>query len=477
MTKANDLQTRLRQLPAIDELLRSHPVGALIKQYGRSLTTSALREASDNYRQQIINGATAPTTDTPEDDTASIVIAGEQQLQHWTQTQLRPVFNLTGTVLHTNLGRAPLPRVAIDAMSKLAAASNVEFDLNSGRRGDRDSLVETLICRLTGAEAATVVNNNAAAVLLVLNALARRREVLVSRGELVEIGGSFRIPDVMARAGAKLREVGTTNRTHAADYATAIDTKSALIMKVHTSNYVVEGFTAAVAETALAKLAHENELPFVVDLGSGTLIDLSDYGLPREQTVAETIHNGADIVTFSGDKLLGGPQCGVIAGSAALIKRIKKNPLKRALRVDKITLAALEAVLGLYLHPEALSQELPALRLLTRPQPDIQQQAERLLPRIAAALNDIATVSIEACKSQIGSGAMPVDVLPSAAFKLMPTRGGGRAPERLAKQLRQLEQPIIGRVADGALWLDLRCLDDEALFINQLETISSGNKT
>ncbi|MGR8921325.1 MAG: L-seryl-tRNA(Sec) selenium transferase, partial [Gammaproteobacteria bacterium] len=407
-------QDLMRSVPSIDELLRDPDAAALVDAYGRDLVTAELRLAAAAARDALAaEGEAALGASTP----AALLETAAGALAALMRPALVPVFNLTGTVLHTNLGRAPLPAEAVAAMSAVAAgASNLEFDLARGKRGDRDSLVEDWICRLTGAEAATVVNNNAAAVLLVLNSLARRREVPVSRGELVEIGGSFRIPDVMARAGTRLVEVGTTNRTHARDFEEALCERTALVMKVHTSNYVVEGFTAAVPEAELAAIAHAAGLPFVVDLGSGTLIDLSTYSLPREQTVAETLAQGADLVTFSGDKLLGGPQCGVVAGRADLVRRVRKNPMKRALRVDKLTLAALGAVLRLYADPARLPERLPALRLLTRAEDAIRAAAERVLPALVAALPDDAEVAVEACRSQIGSGAMPVDLLPSAAL-------------------------------------------------------------
>ena len=384
---------------------------------------------------------------------------------------LRKVFNLTGTVLHTNLGRAPLPQQALDAIAHVASgASNLEFDLATGRRGERDDHVEPWLRRLTGAVAATVVNNNAAALMLVLNTLAARREVLVSRGELVEIGGGFRLPQVMARAGCRLVEVGTTNRTHLADFAEAISPKTALLLKVHTSNYEVRGFTAAADPRALAALAKARGVPFVVDLGSGALVDLARFGLPHEPTPAEALAEGADLVTFSGDKLLGGPQAGMVVGRADLIAAIRRNPMKRAMRCDKLTLAALGAVLALYADPERLPDHLPALRWLTRPAAEIAAAAERLAPAVSGWLGTSVDVDVVAVQSQIGSGSLPVDLLPSFAVRLRPAtakRGSGRALDALAAALRGLAIPVIGRIAHGALLLDLRCLasvDDETAF-------------
>jgi len=454
------------RLPAVDRLLNTPQLTAAAAEHGRALTVATLREVLAEARATLGRGDVV--------DSAEDALAGEtaRRLSTLMTPDLRRVFNLTGTVLHTNLGRAPLPPEAIEAMTEVArGASNLEYDLARGRRGDRDDHLEAWLCRLTGAEAATVVNNNAAAVLLVLNSLARRKEVAVSRGELIEIGGAFRMPDIMARAGCRLVEVGTTNRTHARDYTEAIGPRSAALMKVHTSNYVVEGFTAAVGEAELAELAHAHDLPLISDLGSGSLVDLSQYGLPAEPTVADTWRAGADVVTFSGDKLLGGPQAGLIVGRRELIARIKKNPMKRAMRCDKLTIAALGAVLRLHADPERLRQRLPALALLTRPLPEIEALAARLRPVLQNALGADFAVTIADTASQIGSGSLPVGRLPSKAVTITwarTGRGSGAALKRLAGALRRLPLPVIGRVQDDALWLDLRCLDDEDGFVRQL---------
>jgi L-seryl-tRNA(Ser) seleniumtransferase len=456
-----------KRLPAVDRVLQQLP--DLIEVHGRQLVTGCVRAELAAAREGLKH-------DLPLPDEASLLAAIRRRADDAGRANLRPVFNLTGTVLHTNLGRAQLAEEAIALMVEAARSPcALEYDLASGGRGDRDDLVSGLLAELVAGGspdiAATIVNNNAAAVLLTLNALAQGKEAVVSRGELVEIGGAFRIPDVMRRAQVRLHEIGTTNRTHAKDYAEAIGPKTALLMKVHTSNYAVTGFTATVDEQQVASIAHAADLPFVVDLGSGTLCDFAAYGLPPEPTPQQALAAGADIVTFSGDKLLGGPQAGLIVGRKDLIAKIKKNPLKRALRVGKTTLAALEATLRLYRDPDRLAERLPTLRLLTRPVGDMAALGERLLPAMQVALDGFASVSIEACASQIGSGALPVERLPSAALVCRPVaKKPGKSLLALERAFRSLPKPVIGYIRDDAYHLDLRGLEakDEARFLAQL---------
>ncbi|MGO9933100.1 MAG: L-seryl-tRNA(Sec) selenium transferase [Steroidobacteraceae bacterium] len=465
-----DPPARASDIPSLDRLLNDTVFAPLLARYARTQVTAALRGEVERLRQRAVSGGL------PADALSAEAIARSvgSSLERRTRPRLRAVFNLTGTVLHTNLGRAPLPDAAVQSVLRaLAAPVNLEFDLNSGGRGDRDDVVEPLLCELTGAQAATVVNNNAAAVLLMLNTVANRREVIVSRGELLEIGGAFRIPDVMRSAGAKLVEVGTTNRTHASDYADAILEHTALLMKVHTSNYAISGFTASVSLPELAALGHARGVPVGVDLGSGSLLDLGIWGLPKEPTARDAIAAGADLVSFSGDKLLGGPQAGIIVGRRDLISRLKKNPLKRALRVGKLTLAALEPVLALYRAPEMLADRLTTLGLLTRSAAAIEAQTRRLLPMVQAALGGLYEVTAAPMMSQIGSGALPTGQLQSFGLRLCKAAGKRGSLGRLEAMLREAQRPILGRCADKALWLDLRCLEaaDEPEFAAQWSSL------
>ncbi len=451
------------KLPSVDRLVNHSSLSALLVEHGAPLLTRCAREVLAQARVSVLAGQRVESDE--------LVESVDTEVARALRPSLRRVFNLTGTVLHTNLGRAPLPESAIAAIAAVArGASNLEFDLEAGKRGDRQDHVEDYLRRLTGAERALVVNNNAAAVLLTLNSLALRRQVPVSRGELIEIGGAFRMPDIMARAGSKLVEVGTTNRTRASDFEAAINPRTALLMKVHTSNYQIRGFTQQVGEQELAAVAHAHDLPLVTDLGSGSLVDLENLGLPHEPTASEALLAGADLVTFSGDKLLGGPQAGIIAGRGELVAKIARNPMARALRPDKLTLAALAAVLRLYEDPAWLAARLPALRWLTREPAAIEVMAERLAPIVQARCSGLR-VGIEATRGQVGSGALPVDSLDSFALKIdLPgIRRPGKRLQALARSLRELPLPVIGRIADDALWLDLRCLDDEAEFIDNLQ--------
>ncbi len=469
-TRADDTAAEAagaRDLPSVDAVLRTQPGLTLLERFGHLPTVEAIRATIAAARGRPGAALTA----------AEATHAALARLEAAQAPRLKPVFNLTGTVLHTNLGRALLAEAAIEAATAaMRNAVTLEFDLDDGRRGERDDLVRDLVCALTGAEDATVVNNNAAAVLITLNSLASGRRVAVSRGELIEIGGSFRLPDIMRRAGAKLVEVGTTNRTHRHDYEEAIDARTALLLKVHPSNYRIEGFTSEVAARDLAILAHERGVPLVHDLGSGTLIDLSRYGLPREPTVAESVAAGADLVTFSGDKLFGGPQAGFIVGRRDLIARINRNPLKRALRIDKIRLAAIEATLQLYRDPERLAMRLPTLRALARRHDEIAACARRLEQPVAAQLPDRFQVEVVPCTSQIGSGAAPVETLHSAGLAIRPAgaRRAGRALAGLTAALRRLPVPVLGRVTEQALLLDLRCLEDEAGFLRNMESLRAA---
>ncbi|MGI9523303.1 MAG: L-seryl-tRNA(Sec) selenium transferase [Hyphomicrobiaceae bacterium] len=457
---------RLSALPSIGRLLETESAMALVRSFGRTAVTGVLREVLEERRSALRTGRAVDL------DLFAILAQSSEILKTRSLPSLRPVFNMTGTVLHTNLGRSALPDAAIAAIAEVAhGACTLEFDVRAGARGDRDTHVVSDICAITGATDATVVNNNAAAIMLVLNTLAPGRDVPVSRGELVEIGGSFRIPDIMARSGCHLVEVGTTNRTHLSDFANAIGPQTAMIMKVHASNYVIEGFTKVVPEKELASLCRDHGIPFVNDLGSGTLVNLEDFGLPHEPTPMDALRSGADIVTFSGDKLLGGPQAGIIVGRKDLIAQIKSNPMRRALRCDKLTIAALSEVLRIYRNPDRLAEQLPVLSDLSRPVDEIRTVAERVLAAFKRFLGGKGDAIVVDCYSEIGSGALPMRTLASAGVGLYPSPdepSEGKALKRIAAALRALPVPVIGRIHNGALILDMRCLRDEEKLIEQL---------
>jgi L-seryl-tRNA(Ser) seleniumtransferase len=455
--------------PSVDTVLSQESGVVAVARFGRTATVAVVRATLERFRAGRRADAAPVTVETVAFVALECLIAADAP-------SLRPVFNLTGTVLHTNLGRAILPETAIQAVIlAMRHTVNLEYDIATGKRGERDDHVSGLVRELTDAEDCVVVNNNAAAVLLALSSLSQGKETIVSRGELIEIGGSFRIPDIMRRAGAKLREVGTTNRTHPADYEDAISSCTAAIMKVHTSNYRVQGFTAEVEGPTLATIARKHNLPLIDDLGSGTLVDLSQYGMSRERTVQDALKGGADLVTFSGDKLLGGPQVGIIAGRRDLVQRCARNPLKRALRADKLRLAGLAATLKLYRNPESLPEHLPTLRFFTRKRADLLALARQLRPALQDALGAAWTVDIAELTSQIGSGALPLETLPSGGIAVTPVKGSpGRALNALAERFRRLPMPVIGRINEGRFLLDLRCLDDVDTFIGQLTHLGSA---
>jgi L-seryl-tRNA(Ser) seleniumtransferase len=461
-------------IPSVDEILRGEAGRVVVARFGHTATLGAVRAALEALRA--VNGFAGQDHSVTRADTAARIAArAAEQLEAQDAPRLRRVLNLTGTVLHTNLGRAILAEEAVAAAAAaMRAPAALEFDLEAGGRGERDDIVRELVCELTGAEDAILVNNNASAILLVLNTLALGKESIVSRGELIEIGGSFRMPDIMARAGTRLKEIGTTNRTHLRDYAEAIAPETALLLKVHTSNYLVQGFTKEVGTDELAVLARDKGLPLVDDLGSGTLVDLAKYGLRRERTVQDALEDGADLVTFSGDKLLGGPQAGFIVGRRDLVQACAKNPIKRAVRLDKIRLAALEATLKLYRDPDRLPERLPTLGFLTRSLDDIRAQAERVAGPLARALGDGFDVACSACTSQIGSGALPLETIPSAGLAIAPRakKQSGRQLEALSAAFRRLPIPVIGHIEKGALVFDLRCLDAETAFVEQLDKLA-----
>ncbi|KIH77321.1 L-seryl-tRNA(Sec) selenium transferase [Geoalkalibacter ferrihydriticus] len=463
----SDHNNALRALPAIDRLLQQPALATLAGRCPAILLKEAAQEAVAEVRRRILNDSSQIPPEVMDEE--HIARAAAQRALARLAPNLRQVINATGTLLHTNLGRAPLAPSALSAIDQTARRySNLELDLSDGRRGHRHTHVEELLCRLTGAEAAAVVNNNAGAVYLALAALAQGKEGIVSRGELVEIGGAFRIPEVMAASGVHLVEVGATNKTHLRDYEGAIGENTGLLLKVHTSNYRIVGFSAEVSGAELAQLGRRHGITVMEDLGSGMLFDLSEYGLPREPTVAEAVAAGIDVVTFSGDKLLGGPQAGILLGRRELIEKIRKHPMARALRMDKLTLAALEATLRLYLDRDAALREIPVLAMLAATAEELRIRTESLAARCARQLGDAATLAVVAATATVGGGALPLTELPGFALALSPRDG---SVDQLAARLRRQIPPVIGRIHEDQLLLNLRTLspEEEDLLLQSLK--------
>ena len=446
-----------RRIPKTDVLLEQEPLRSLGDRYGRDVVTGALRQVLEETRGRI---GQADSEAAAEEILRGIPEETEKKVEALYAPRIRRVINATGTILHTNLGRAPLSHSQVQNMARLAGGyCDLEYDLASGGRGERYAHLEELLCRLTGAEAAMAVNNNAAAVMLVLNTLAAGGEVIVPRGELIEIGGKFRIPDVMKMSGAQLAETGTTNKTHLADYESAVTENTKAIMKVHTSNYRIIGFTENVPAEALRPLADRAGVPLIEDLGSGVFADLSRYGLPHEPTVREAVSAGADVITFSGDKLLGGPQAGIIVGKKELVDRMKKNPLTRALRVDKFTVIALEEVLRDYLSAELAPERIPVLRMISEPADSVRARAERLAALLGERITS-ADISVAESEARTGGGSLPEAVIPSFSAAVRPRNMSAASLEH---HMRMLPCPIIARVSDETVLLDVRTIEEEDL--------------
>ncbi len=459
----------LRQLPSIDKILSLPEIEGILSSYSRSLVTEVLRSIVSDIRTEILQGK----KDLNIPDSSEYAALALNRIKQITQPPLRTVINATGTITHTNLGRALLSSAACDGLINAAQNYvNLEYDLETGKRGHRDRISEPLLQQLTGCEASTVVNNNAAAVLIALQTVAEGKEVIVSRGELIEIGGAFRIPDVMTSSGAILREVGTTNRTHLRDYADAINENTALLLKVHPSNYKIVGFSTTPEMHELTQLGSERGIPTMEDLGSGALIDLTQYGLPNEPVVSERISSDVDIVTFSGDKLLGGPQAGIIVGKTKWIQQIRKNPLMRALRVDKLTISALTVTLQSYLFHDDLTNRFPMLHRYTRSIEELQTTAEKITARLKPIFDGKVTIELSDTQSEIGSGSLPIETLPSIAVVLTPH---SISVDKLSEHFRNGITPVIGRIEHDQLWFDVRTLleKEEKLLVETAEEVAS----
>lgn len=469
----SDSKEMLRSLPAVDELLRQESISEAVETYPRTLVVRAVRSVLDRNRQAILNGKVA--LDSQGFEQANLVKEILAEIQHLASFTLRRIINATGIIVHTNLGRSLLCQDALDRLQLIGSGySNLEYDLTAGRRGSRYVHAEAILCEITGAEGALVVNNNAGAVLLALNTLAQGKEVVVSRGQLVEIGGSFRIPDIMSRSGARLREVGCTNRTHLYDYEGAIGPETALLLDVHASNYQIVGFTAEVGLEELVELGRKHEVPVMQDLGSGCFVDVTPFGLQGEPLVQDTVRSGADVITFSGDKLLGGTQAGIILGRREVIAELRRNPLTRALRVDKLTLAALEATLRLYRDENTAIQAIPTLRMIATDQKTLEGRAQGLVKALRANIPESIEVEIMDGSSMVGGGALPTQTLPT---KLVAISSKEASAARLEAHFREYVPPIIGRVEQELFLLDTRTLQpgDEEVIVaaaEQLDRVS-----
>ena len=463
MHLSNLQKENLRQLPGVDAILEILKGAPFFDDIPHTVLIRAIRSAIEERRQSIIQDDGKPLNDSLSDQ--SITASVKRFVERASTLNLRRTINATGIVVHTNLGRSLLAEAAVENIVEISGRySNLEFDLEKGKRGSRYAAVEDIICEISGAESSMVVNNNAGAVLLALETLSRNKKVIVSRGELVEIGGSFRIPDVMAKSGGILCEVGTTNRTHPRDYENAIDEQTALLLKVHKSNYSVVGFSAEVPLKELVELGHKHNLPVMEDLGSGTFVDFSRYGLMKEPTVQESVAAGADIITFSGDKLLGGPQAGLIIGKRDYIDRIKRNPINRALRIDKMTLAALEVTLRLYRDPQKVVQTIPTLRMLLQPITVLEKKAARLKKQLEKSGQERVTIRSLDLASRPGGGSMPMLELPSKGLGI---KVRGMSVNTIEKALRRYCPPIIGRIEEDMFIMDMRTIQDDELALIQ----------
>ena len=461
-----DKKNYYRYIPKVDILMETDKIKKLSEKYSRELVLESVRKITDDLRE-FINSSNSDDDIKYKMD--NVIIDVVKDIDKYTSHNMKKVINATGTILHTNLGRAVISNEAAETVKKLVTSySNLEYDLEAGNRGSRYSHFEKIITKITGAESAMAVNNNAAAVLLILSTFAKNKEVIVSRGELVEIGGSFRVPDVMVQSGGELIEVGTTNKTHIYDYENAINENTAALLKVHTSNYKIVGFTESVPLNELVELAKKYDLPVIEDIGSGVLVDLSKYGLTYEPTVQESIKSGIDIVCFSGDKLLGGPQAGIIVGKKAMIDKIKKHPLTRALRIDKFTAIALECVFHEYIDEEKAIKNVPVLKMINKSIDDIQVQAQMLFDKLEPIIGHLCEMKIEDCESQIGGGSLPMERLKSKCISIKPNKMTTGA---LEKSLRFAKTPIVGRIANDKLLLDLR-----TVFENEIEEVFNSFK-